>query len=108
MVSDWQGEEYKPMTNGVHLYVEDCDAIYKRALEGGATSIWNQRINFTMIEVQVWTTSLVIDGGLLLTKKIRQKKKLPDGWTTPWNIINQNRISIRKDEDIINSPKIKR
>jgi len=27
------------MTNGVHLYVEDCDAVYKRALDGGATSI---------------------------------------------------------------------
>ncbi|CAN5371059.1 hypothetical protein BH18THE2_BH18THE2_33350 [soil metagenome] len=39
MVSDAQGEEYKPMQSGIHLYVEDCDSIYKRALEAGATSI---------------------------------------------------------------------
>ena len=24
MVSDAQGEEYKPMQSGIHLYVEDC------------------------------------------------------------------------------------
>ena len=39
MASDAQGEEYKPMQSGIHLYVEDCDAIYKRAMEAGATSI---------------------------------------------------------------------
>jgi PhnB protein len=39
MISDAQGEEYKAMAAGIHLYVEDCDAIYKRALEAGATSI---------------------------------------------------------------------
>jgi PhnB protein len=27
------------MAAGIHLYVEDCDGDYKRALEGGATSI---------------------------------------------------------------------
>ena len=37
--SDAQGEEYKPMINGIHLYVEDCDATYKRALDAGASSI---------------------------------------------------------------------
>ena len=31
MVSDAQGEEYKPMAAGIHLCVEDCDTIYKRA-----------------------------------------------------------------------------
>ena len=39
MASDAQGEEYKPMQSGIHLYVEDCNAIYKRAMEAGATSI---------------------------------------------------------------------
>ena len=33
MVSDAQGEEYKPMAAGIHLCVEDCDTIYKRALD---------------------------------------------------------------------------
>lgn len=32
-------EEYKPTSAGIHLYVEDCDDTYKRALEAGATSI---------------------------------------------------------------------
>jgi PhnB protein len=27
------------MTTGIYLYVEDCDATYRRALEAGATSI---------------------------------------------------------------------
>ena len=39
MVSDAQGEDYKPMQSGIHLYVEDCDAVYKRAMEAGAKSI---------------------------------------------------------------------
>jgi PhnB protein len=39
MVSDAQDEEYKPMQSGIHLYVEGWDAIYKRAMEAGATSI---------------------------------------------------------------------
>ena len=39
MVSDAQGEEYKPMAAGIHLYVEDCDVTYKHALEAGATSV---------------------------------------------------------------------
>ena len=33
MISDAQGEDYKPMQSGIHLYVEDCDAVYKRAME---------------------------------------------------------------------------
>jgi PhnB protein len=39
MVSDAQGEEFKPMAAGIHLYVEDCDVTYKHALEAGATSV---------------------------------------------------------------------
>ena len=38
MVADAQGEEYKPMAAGIHLYVEDCDATYKRAIEAGVMS----------------------------------------------------------------------
>jgi PhnB protein len=39
MLSEAQGGEYKPMPTGIYLYVENCDAIYKLALEAGATSI---------------------------------------------------------------------
>jgi PhnB protein len=38
MLSEAMGEEHKPMTVGIHLYVENCDAIYQRALNAGATS----------------------------------------------------------------------
>lgn len=33
------GEQWPPMPAGIHLYVEDCDATYQRALEAGATSL---------------------------------------------------------------------
>ena len=39
MLSEAQGDEYKLMPTGIYLYVEDCDATYRRALEAGATSI---------------------------------------------------------------------
>jgi PhnB protein len=39
MIADAQGDEYKPMAAGIHLYVEDCDLIYKRAIGAGATSV---------------------------------------------------------------------
>jgi uncharacterized glyoxalase superfamily protein PhnB len=31
--------EFKPMPAMLHLYVEDCDALYKRAIEAGATPV---------------------------------------------------------------------
>jgi len=33
------GGEWTPMPAGIHLYVEDCDAIYRRALQAGGTSL---------------------------------------------------------------------
>jgi uncharacterized glyoxalase superfamily protein PhnB len=38
MLSEALGGEYKPTTAGMHLYVENCDATYQRALKAGATS----------------------------------------------------------------------
>ena len=38
MVADASGE-WPAMPGGLHLYVEDCDATYARALEAGATTI---------------------------------------------------------------------
>ena len=38
MLSEAMSEEYKPTTAGIHLYTEDCDATYQRALEAGAVS----------------------------------------------------------------------
>lgn len=36
------GEPHQPsdMHPGFYLYVEDCDAVYQRAIEAGATSLW--------------------------------------------------------------------
>ena len=31
--------EFGPMPSSIYLYVEDCDAVYRRALEAGATSV---------------------------------------------------------------------
>ena len=38
MMTDSAGER-KPMPSGIYLYVNDTDAVYKRALQSGATSI---------------------------------------------------------------------
>jgi uncharacterized glyoxalase superfamily protein PhnB len=32
-------EQWKPMPTGIYLYVNDTDAVYKRALQAGATSV---------------------------------------------------------------------
>lgn len=32
-------EQWKPITGAIYLYVNDADAVYKRALQAGATSI---------------------------------------------------------------------
>ena len=31
--------EYQPMPTMFYLYIEDCDALYRRSLEAGGTSI---------------------------------------------------------------------
>jgi uncharacterized glyoxalase superfamily protein PhnB len=38
MIAD-AGEPWKPMPTGIYLYVEDCDAIYRRAIQAGGTSL---------------------------------------------------------------------
>jgi uncharacterized glyoxalase superfamily protein PhnB len=45
------GAEHKPMPGSIYLYVDDTDAVYKRALQAGATSqmepanqFWGDRI----------------------------------------------------------------
>jgi len=38
MMAEAQGE-YKPMPAMLHLYIEDVDAIYRRAVQAGATSL---------------------------------------------------------------------
>ena len=34
------GEAPNPHQSGFYLFVEDCDAVYQRAIEAGATSLW--------------------------------------------------------------------
>lgn len=46
MVADAQGDEYRPMAAGIHLYVEDCDVTYKRAIGAGATSVREPKDQF--------------------------------------------------------------
>ena len=38
--------EWKPMAAMLHLYVNDCDAAYRRALDAGATSVREPRDEF--------------------------------------------------------------
>ena len=34
------GESTNPLPSGFYLFVEDCDAVYHRAIKAGATSLW--------------------------------------------------------------------
>jgi PhnB protein len=34
------GESPNPLPSGFYVFVEDCDAVYHRAIEAGATSLW--------------------------------------------------------------------
>jgi len=45
MMSDAMAE-YGPMPTMIHLYVEDVDAVYKRALEAGATPVQELKDQF--------------------------------------------------------------
>ncbi|MGH2427176.1 MAG: VOC family protein [Acidimicrobiia bacterium] len=40
------GGEHKPMPSSIHLYVNDTDATYERAMEAGATSLREPRNEF--------------------------------------------------------------
>lgn len=37
---------WEPMPSSVHLYVEDCDAVYQRALDAGATVVMEMQDQF--------------------------------------------------------------
>lgn len=37
---------WKAMPSSIYLYVTDCDAVYKRALEAGATSLMEPKDQF--------------------------------------------------------------
>ncbi|MGI8834118.1 MAG: hypothetical protein ACR2IS_15960 [Nitrososphaeraceae archaeon] len=83
MVSDAQGEEYKPMTNGIHLYVKYCYVIYKCALEAGAKSIMEPADQFYGDRSAGVKDQFGNRWWIATHKEDCQKKKLPDGWTTP-------------------------
>ncbi len=39
MISEVMSKDYKFTLSGIHLYVDDCDTTYKRALQVGTTSV---------------------------------------------------------------------
>jgi PhnB protein len=80
MISEAQGEEYKPMAARIHLYVEDCDAIYKRALKAGAMSIREPEDQFYGDRSAGVKDQFGNKCGSLHAKKICQKKKLSSEW----------------------------
>jgi PhnB protein len=46
MMSDAREDMWKAMPSSIYLYVEDCDTIYKRALDVGATSLMEPKDQF--------------------------------------------------------------
>lgn len=46
MLGEARGETWKPMPSSIYLYVTDCDAVYKQALEAGATSLMEPKDQF--------------------------------------------------------------
>ena len=46
LMGDAKGDMWKPMPSSVYLYITDCDAVYKRALEAGAISLMEPKDQF--------------------------------------------------------------
>jgi PhnB protein len=46
MLGDARGDTWKAMPSSIYLYVTDCDAVYKQALEAGATSLMEPKDQF--------------------------------------------------------------
>jgi PhnB protein len=46
MLGDARGETWKAMPSSIFLYVEDCDTVYIRALEAGATTLMEPKDQF--------------------------------------------------------------
>jgi PhnB protein len=46
MMGDAREDMWKTMPTSIYLYVEDCDAVYKRALEAGATTLMEPKDQF--------------------------------------------------------------
>jgi PhnB protein len=46
MMGDAREDMWKAMPTSIYLYVEDCDAVYKRALEAGATTLMEPKDQF--------------------------------------------------------------
>ena len=46
MIGDASQYMWKAMPSTIYLYVEDCDTVYKRALEAGATSLMEPKDQF--------------------------------------------------------------
>jgi PhnB protein len=46
MMGEAREEMWKAMPASIYLYVTDCDAVYKRALEAGATSLMEPKDQF--------------------------------------------------------------
>jgi PhnB protein len=46
MLGDARGNTWKAMPSSIYLYVMDCDAVYKQALEAGATSLMEPKDQF--------------------------------------------------------------
>jgi PhnB protein len=46
MLGDARGETWKAMPSSIYLYITDCDAVYKQALEVGATPLMEPKDQF--------------------------------------------------------------
>jgi len=46
MMGDAREETWKAMPSSIYLYVTDCDTVYKRALEAGATALMEPKDQF--------------------------------------------------------------
>jgi PhnB protein len=46
LIADAKEEMWKPMPSSMYLYVTDCDAVYKQALDAGATTLMEPKDQF--------------------------------------------------------------
>ena len=70
------GESPNPLPSGFYLFVEDCDAVYHRAIKAGATSLWPPADQHTATALRASSIRSATSGSRPRTSRTWRRKPL--------------------------------